>query len=533
MHSSAQLLAGLGSGQGQGPIAGIGPLTPTGLTQQLLTYMAFKENNMSVIIFGMILLFVLDALFKLLPILIQGWKHRAEKYWEKHGDRFTSILPEKQSEHSIEFVRTYVDNGASVQPTQSSRSTSPMIAQQDTDEMVDSIIDTICNHETVETLLYQKRFYIYSKNPIPLTTHIMAQLMSIDESQGSISGIRFRLYSNTVGIREIRAWINQVHRNYVVDKANRIGTNRYYFQEFVVEPMMEVDGSYRWDSAPKTLHFTMTEFQTSKNLQNVYGDHIKELKDRVNLFVNHPEWYEARGIPYTLGIMGYGDPGCGKTSIAKALAKSLDTHIINISLRPTTTQRQLMNLFYDERIYILDSDGQRQMLTIPLTKRFYIIEDIDCLTDIVLDREYRREDAVVSDEPVDHKKQKLSLAASANNQITLSFLLNLLDGVLETPGRILMITTNYPEKLDRALIRPGRIDVKVHFTRCTGKMIAEIMANFYSMSYEDIYERIGEQLTGLWTPAEVIAIFSQYYNDSEAAQRALYDHPLLISSLSN
>jgi AAA+ superfamily predicted ATPase len=299
--------------------------------------------------------------------------------------------------------------------------------------------------------------------------------------------------------------------------------------------MMNVDGTYRWDTAPSALHFTMTEFKTSKNLNNVFGDHMRELKDRVRLFTEHPEWYEERGIPYTLGIMGYGDPGCGKTSIAKALAKSLDVHIFNISLRQTTTQRQLMNLFYDEHIMTIDGDGHRHMFTIPLNKRFYIIEDIDCLTDIVLDREYRKavEPSAAGDSS-DAVKMKLSLAASANNQITLSFLLNLLDGVLETPGRILMITTNYPEKLDRALIRPGRIDVKVHFTRCSGLMISEIMANFYRLDQREVYERIeGEKLAGLWTPAEIIAIFSQYYSNVDAAYIALADHPLINPALTD
>lgn len=529
---------GLMMNPGSGALNPGGALNPAALTQQLLTYMALKDNSLTMIIVGMVSLFCLDALFKFIPIFFRWIQHIMDQSWKKHGDKFAMIaaIPHPL-EYSIEFVRNYQD-GASGSSSQSSGKSTNL--PQDTDELVDSIIDLMCNHESVETLLYQKRFYIYSKNTIKLTSHITAQLTAIVESEGHISTIRFRIYSRTIGVKEIRTWINSIYRNYLVDKSNKIGSTRYYFQEFVIEPQMEMDGTYRWDTAPKTLHFTMTEFKTSKHLQNVYGDHIKELKDRVDLFVNHPEWYEDRGIPYTLGILGHGEPGCGKTSIAKALAKSLDTHIINISLRPTTTQRQLMNLFYDERIYILDGDGQRQMLTIPLNKRFYIIEDIDCLTDLVLDREYRtqsQQQQQVSQDaqahPQDEKKQKLSLAAAANNQITLSFLLNLLDGVLETPGRILMITTNYPEKLDRALIRPGRIDVKIHFTRCTRKMIAEIMANFYTTNYEEVYGRIGEQLTGIWTPAEVIAIFSQYYNDIEAAYIALMNHPLLVIPLTS
>jgi len=68
-----------------------------------------------------------------------------------------------------------------------------------------------------------------------------------------------------------------------------------------------------------------------------------------------------------------------------------------------------------------------------------------------------------------------------SEKIDLSFLLNLLDGVLEIPGRIVMMTSNFPEKLDHALVRPGRIDVIANFTKCSHETMIEMMEFFYDI----------------------------------------------------
>jgi chaperone BCS1 len=60
----------------------------------------------------------------------------------------------------------------------------------------------------------------------------------------------------------------------------------------------------------------------------------------------------------------------------------------------------------------------------------------------------------------------------------LSFFLNILDGLNECPGHIIIMATNKPEQLDKALIRPGRIDYNIHFTKATNEDINNIL-NFY------------------------------------------------------
>ena len=360
-------------------------------------------------------------------------------------------------------------------------------------EKVDAVLDFICALDAAKHVRMDVRTSLNSAEEIELTPLLRAKVKQNGGTDGSSTELI--LYSKILKISDIRAWVDEVHNNYVAEKNNKLGNKIFYFNEIVTEPTVMTDMSdtagpkkvYRWDNMPKMLSFNMNEFKTSKSFNNVYGHHVDELKERLNLFVNHPDWYMERGIPYSLGIMLHGVPGAGKTSTIKAIAKDTNRHIFNLSLRPYTTQRQLTNLFFNETVHVQTYDGGKQTLKIPLNKRVYVIEDIDCLTDVVMDR-------AITKEPLAANKE--------GEALTLSFLLNLLDGVLETPGRILVITSNYPDKLDRAFVRPGRIDVRIEFKHASREFIQDMINKFYSMDLA--LDAVPEELSDKFTPAEVM-----------------------------
>ena len=70
----------------------------------------------------------------------------------------------------------------------------------------------------------------------------------------------------------------------------------------------------------------------------------------------------------------------------KAIANDTNRHVVNIKLYKDTTQTQLRNLFFDEKMTILN-DGKNEHFNIAMDERIYVIEDIDCLTDIIYERE--------------------------------------------------------------------------------------------------------------------------------------------------
>jgi hypothetical protein len=100
--------------------------------------------------------------------------------------------------------------------------------------------------------------------------------------------------------------------------------------------------------------------------------------------------------------------------------------------------------------------------------------------------------------------------------IDLSFLLNLLDGTLESSGRIIAISSNFPERIDRALIRPGRIDMIIHFKKCNKEILQEMVESFYDK------KSIGLQCEDYkWSPAEVNQILFRNFEKPENAVREL------------
>jgi len=289
----------------------------------------------------------------------------------------------------------------------------------------------------------------------------------------------------------------------------------------------------------------MTQFNTNKSLKNVFGNHLKLIKERMDLFSNNPDWYKQKGIPYTLGILLHGPPGTGKTSIIKAIAKDTNRHIFNIKLYDDTTKTQLQNLFFNENVKVI-KDGKTEIYNIPLNERIYVMEDVDCDNELLLDRKYktikkntkqpdntefqnsfefRYDDFIPGQTQYSsfstnqqqqqnntNKKHKYpEIEEDTSEQLTLSFILNLLDGILETPGRILIMTSNYPEKLDKALIRPGRIDINLKVGYCDINMIKEMFQFFYNIPL-DLPENISECIKNI-TPAGLNKILLDNFNN--------------------
>jgi hypothetical protein len=376
-------------------------------------------------------------------------------------------------------------------------------------EKVDAVLDYICNMDNARHVRMDIRCSLNNTEEIELTPLLKTKVKQT--AAGEQQTVELVLFSTVLKVSDIRNWIDEIHSNYVAEKNNKLGNKIYYFNEVPHEPIVQTDigmgpprKTYRWDNMPKMLTFNMSEFKTSKSFNNVYGNHVDELKERLDLFVNHPEWYMERGIPHSLGIMLHGVPGAGKTSTIKAIAKDTNRHIFNLSLRAFTTQRQLTNLFFNETVTVHTYDGTKQTLKIPLNRRVYVIEDIDCLTDVVLDRSLTTQ-----------SENGAQPAQPEGDALTLSFLLNLLDGVLETPGRILVITSNYPEKLDKAFVRPGRIDVKIEFKNTTRPFILDMINKFYSVSMT--LDEIPTDLEGVFTPAEVMESLCYYFKSPSQA----------------
>jgi mitochondrial chaperone BCS1 len=160
-------------------------------------------------------------------------------------------------------------------------------------------------------------------------------------------------------------------------------------------------------------------------------------------FLASAQWYYDRGIPYRRGYLLYGPPGTGKSSFIQALAGELDYDIaiLNLSERGLT----------DDRL--------NHLLTIIPARTLVLLEDVDAA--------------------FANRRRQTDADGYQGANVTFSGLLNALDGVASSEERIVFLTTNHVDRLDEALVRPGRVDMTVRLDEATRYQVEQLWDRFY------------------------------------------------------
>jgi chaperone BCS1 len=206
------------------------------------------------------------------------------------------------------------------------------------------------------------------------------------------------------------------------------------------------------------------------------GDLRERLVDDLTRFMAEEETYVRLGLPYHRGYLLHGPAGTGKTSIAKVLAGhlGLDIYVLPLSSMQADTDLSRM----------LANVGSRAML---------LLEDID-----VVHAAKSRDDTTPG--------------------ISLSGLLNALDGVATPHGSIHLMTTNKLDVLDEALTRPGRADQTVLIDYLDDEQLGRLVASIYGDNLPGQIPWLdGRQLT----PAAVVEAIKAHLDDPEAGFRAV------------
>ena len=458
-----------------------------------------NQNNL---IFNFMILAIIDIMTGFTKKMADSF----EKYFTKYiDDKFKKVeihLEQKvgvSEPHSLYFERNYKNSGSW--------------------DRADAILCKITGIPSSQTFLIVDNLQIImNRQPFLIEKDIYFQLTDCKQSEDKVEKLEFKVYSNNLNVCEIKEYINRITEEYIIDKKNNLGDKLYFFDQ------VSQSNKKRGDYVNKLL-FTMHQFNSNRNLENVFHERQEEVKNRVNFFMNNKEWYDTRGIPYTLGFFFTGEPGTGKSSSLKAIANVCKRHIININMAEITDKKRLKKLFYDERINICrnpETPSQNEELIIPINKRLYVIEDIDAMNSkILLKRNSNEtETSILIKPPKKTGNTGMSFSHEEDDEpvsdVDLSTVLNIMDGSLETPGRILIVSTNYPEKLDDAFIRPGRIDMIVEFKKANRQVIIDMMTSFYDSKLD--FDRLKEtDVDYKWTPAEISQLLFKNFNDPEKA----------------
>ncbi|XP_074298823.1 AAA-ATPase At3g50940-like [Silene latifolia] len=206
----------------------------------------------------------------------------------------------------------------------------------------------------------------------------------------------------------------------------------------------------------------------------------RAVTDDLDRFINRREFYRRVGRAWKRGYLLYGPPGTGKSSLIAAMANYLKFDIFDLQLSSVPNDSAL-----------------RRLLLSTTNKSILVIEDIDCSLGLA-DRQLQMAEG----------KDGHANSSDTGSQISLSGLLNFIDGLWSSCGdeRIFIFTTNHKDKLDPALLRPGRMDMHIHMSYLTKSSFRVLASNYLNLEGDEhhLYGEIGQLLASTnVTPAHV------------------------------
>lgn len=368
-------------------------------------------------------------------------------------------------------------------------------------------------------------FFVNQLNSFKLTQNIYCKVInnsnnySIDDNDDNNSNkknvvsenITLDIFSDKLNIYELNNFIDNLVLNF--EQFQNTSRKNKLFIYSLINNSCENDNFSR---RKRFMNFDWQEieFKSNKTFDKLFFENKDKFIKQIDFFRDNEDYYNKYGIPYTLGISLEGEPGTGKTSIIKCLANYLNRHLIIINLNKIKTCQELSELFYECTYNTNNSDG-----SISFRDKIYVFEDIDCCMDIVKQRKNNNSESVSNnsesetesisnddDDEIDKyfKKEKeskesketkktkeskyskfekmMSKLSDNDDKLTLGHILNLIDGIKECPGRIIILSSNYMNKIDYALRRPGRIDIPIKMDFINFNTLCEFYKFYYSNS---------------------------------------------------
>nr|POE52397.1 aaa-atpase [Quercus suber] len=243
---------------------------------------------------------------------------------------------------------------------------------------------------------------------------------------------------------------------YILQKAKAVGEEK----KIVKLHTIDYNSTDNWSSINLDHPATFDTMAMDPDLK-------KFLVEDLNRFIGRKQYYKRVGKAWKREYLLYGPPGTGKSSLVAAMANFLKFHIYDLDLREVECNSDL-----------------RQLLIGTTSRSVLVIEDIDCLIEL------------------DNK----AISVEDDDEVTLSGLLNFIDGLWSSCGeeRIIVFTTNHEDRLDPALLRPGRMDVHLHMSYCSFSGFKTLAYNYLQIQEHTLSRDIKDLLEKVeTTPAEV------------------------------
>ncbi|KAK9682458.1 hypothetical protein RND81_10G075100 [Saponaria officinalis] len=288
-----------------------------------------------------------------------------------------------------------------------------------------------------------------------------------------------------------RDLITESYLQHVIDEGKAIAIRKR--QRRLFTNIKESGGGYY---SRGTL-WTHVEFKHPATFNTLAMEKTKKqtIIDDLLRFTIAKDYYLKIGKPWKRGYQLYGPPGTGKSTLIAAMANLLEYDIYDLELTA-----------------VKDNTELRRLLIETSSKSIIVIEDIDCSLELTGQRVSKKKakegggDEEKEDEKKAIKKKLKEESESKKSEVTLSGLLNFIDGIWSACGeeRLIIFTTNYIEKLDPALIRRGRMDMHIELSYCCYEAFKLLAKNYLDTEDHPLFERIKILLEEIkMTPADV------------------------------
>jgi len=375
-------------------------------------------------------------------------------------------------------------------------------------------------------IVSQKKPFLFNKEyKIYATITISSEETTTEKEKGSskIDTIEVVLYSYETSLSDMKKYIDNITEKYLENIEKSRNNQRFIYK--LIRTKYEDLKFECWKES---------NFDTTRSFTNMFFEQKSAVLEKIDFFLNNRDWYYNKGIPYTIGFGLHGPPGTGKTSFIKSLAKYTNRHIVILSLKLLKTRRQLEDFFYEDRY-----NENNKKKTIGFDKKIIVIEDIDAQGEIVLDRSKRKniptfnfdtitektsvgdviKTMIESEKTNDSKMISAAMKPMDDEPITLDDILNLWDGIEETSGRMLVISSNHYNDLDPAITRPGRIDISIEMNNVSHSIISDMFSHLYEKQIDEAL--LAKIEPYFYSPAEIINLFLIHKNDDNAFMERL------------
>jgi len=270
---------------------------------------------------------------------------------------------------------------------------------------------------------------------------------------------------------------------------------------------------YNWSVKDDTV-VKIGSYKTTRTFDQLFFTDKVKLLNILTKFKNDKMYPKHIGNDNKIGMCVHGPPGTGKSSLAVAVANYLNRNILNVDMSQIKTCKQ-----FDELLIYVDSRG-------------YIVfmDEIDCILGVLKTRSDKSDhdenkhetsdeynhlmNLYVNTQIPEHKKEILEKIEKykeiQSNQLTLGYILQKLDGINDTSGRVIIACTNHYKLIDPALLRAGRLGISLELSYCTVTMIVDILCFYLSIENKRQHLMTLKYKTDI-APADLIQYIQENY----------------------